>query len=161
MKVYSYPFLCPNSELIWLFVAWICVNCKTIKKLHVYIQYNLLHLIFFLISVVCFTSHDPLMILTPDHQIHVKEGQSLEVNCSVKDSAHTEKWQMPEWKAQGKVIGTVHQNRMSYNTVTLFFQRIHKSDAGIYKCIYNASNNVITKNLVIIVDARCKLLGYP
>ena len=99
----------------------------------------------------------PEIVLHPDNHVNVMEGHSLEVNCSVKDSEHAEKWQIPYWKAQGHVVGTLHQNITSYNTVTLSFQRIRRSDAGVYSCSYNTSTSVISKNLFIIVDAKCKL----
>jgi hypothetical protein len=96
------------------------------------------------------------MTLSPDHHVTVVEGHSLEVNCSVTDSAQAEKWQRPSWKAQGKVQGSLPQRMPSFNTVTLFFKRVNRDDAGFYKCSYNTSTSMLTKGLFIKVDSRCK-----
>ncbi|XP_076114031.1 uncharacterized protein LOC143082295 isoform X1 [Mytilus galloprovincialis] len=115
----------------------------------------------YIIFQECFCALAPQMILSPDHdQINVKEGQSLEVNCSVKDRDHAEKWQIPYWKARGQVYRrqNLPQNITSYHTATLYFQRIHKSDAGLYKCLYNTTSSVITKRLYIMVkNARSSI----
>lgn len=102
----------------------------------------------------CAGALDPQIILSPgDDHVTVVEGHSLEVNCSVTDSAQAEKWQMPTWKAQGKVFGIPPVKVPSYNTVTLFFKRVNRSDAGFYKCSYNTSTSVLSKGLHIQVDS--------
>ncbi|KAL3842930.1 hypothetical protein ACJMK2_020904 [Sinanodonta woodiana] len=125
----------------------------TVAFLHIFLVTQL----FF--SFHCYSS-DSLKIIPKNPVLVVEEGQRVEVNCSVsgfsfiKNPANTWmlRWEFPHYDPSIHVFYVPPLN--VWHTVLLFIDKVNRSDAGEYKCVFNSTQIYQVKSLRIHVTSK-------